>query len=248
VSKLRKVLIVPDCHFPYHDKKAFNLMLKVGKDIKPDVVITLGDFADFYAVSSHSKNPNRKRNLEFEVDETIKGLQQLTALGAKQNVFISGNHEDRLERYLMDKAPELFNVVRIPDVLGLKEMGWVYVPYKSDFRLGKLNLTHDVGQAGRGSVFGALATYQHNVVIGHTHRLAYVVEGNAKGEAHVSAQFGWLGDRTKADYMHRVKAARDWALGFGIGYLQENGAVHLQPVPIVNNSVVVEGKLYRGNA
>jgi hypothetical protein len=44
--------------------------------------------------------------------------------------------------------------------------------------------------------------------------------------------------------MFRVKANRDWALGFGVGYVRDNGFVYLQPVPIVENSCCVEGKLF----
>jgi hypothetical protein len=87
--------------------------------------------------------------------------------------------------------------------------------------------------------------FQHNIVIGHTHRLGYAVEGNAQGERHVTAMFGWLGDVEQIDYMHRVKAIKDWSLGFGIGYLEpKTGTVYLVPIPIVNYTCVVEGKLY----
>jgi len=243
--KIKKILFVPDTHVPYHDKKAWALMLKAAKMFKPDIINIQGDFADFYAVSSHSKDPNRISGLEYEVDEVKKALSQLDALNAKEKIFVSGNHCDRLERYLMDKAPELFNVVKIEKLFGLKKRKWQYVPYKSDIRIGKLYSTHDTGCAGRGAVFRNLDTYQYNIVTGHTHRLAYIVEGNAKGEAHVSASFGWLGDLKQTDYMHRIKAAKDWALGFGIGYLLPNGTVHVVPVPIVNYQVIIEGKLVK---
>lgn len=244
MSRLQKILFVPDSHHPYHDKRAWKLMLKAAQAFKPDIINIQGDFADFYAVSSHSKDPNRKDNLEFEVSAVLEALDQLDALKAKRKIFVSGNHEDRLERYLMDKAPELFNIVKISKLFELKQRGWEYVPYKSDTRIGKLYSTHDTGCAGRRAVFSNLDTYHHNVVGGHTHRLAYIVEGNATGAAHVSATFGWLGDSKQTDYMFRIKSARDWALGFGVGYLAEDGTVYLVPVPIVNYSVCLEGKVY----
>ncbi len=243
--KISKVLFIPDTHRPYHDKKAWALMLKAAKVFKPDTIVVQGDFADFYAVSSHSKSPSRSQCLQFEVDDVNVGLDELDKLGAKKKVFISGNHEYRLERYLEDKAPELFNLVKVKDLLRLKERGWIYVPYKRDTRLGKLFSTHDCGNAGRTAVLKALDTYQHNITIGHTHRMAYIVEGNAKGEAHVGASFGWLGDASKTDYMHRVKSNRDWALGFGLGYLRDDGIIHLVPVPIIGYSVIIEGELIK---
>ncbi len=159
---------------------------------------------------------------------------------------VTGNC-DRLERYLMDKAPELFDVVKIPELFKLQERGWLYVPYKQSIKIAKVNFTHDTGKAGANAHVDALNDFQDNAVIGHTHRLAYAIKGNAKGEAHVGAMFGWLGDEKKADYMHRVKANRDWAKGFGIGYIDpKTQCTYLTPVPIVKYTCVVEGVLYRG--
>jgi predicted phosphodiesterase len=243
--KLEKILLIPDSHFPYEDKKAFELMLKVGKAFKPDHSIILGDFIDCYSVSSHSKNPQRSLKLTEEVNATKVALDKVKALGAKNNVFVSGNHEDRLERYLMDKAPELFDFISTPHILDLTKKGFKYIPYKQAYKIGKLNVTHDTGVAGRYAHYKSMDAFQHNVVIGHTHRLGYAVEGNAQGERHVTAMFGWLGDVEQVDYMNRIKAVRDWSLGFGIGYLNpKNGVVYLVPIPIINYTCCVEGKLY----
>lgn len=157
-------------------------------------------------------------------------------------VHVTGNC-DRLRRYLQVKAPELFGLVSIPQLFQLKERGWTYVPYRNDYRIGKLYLTHDVGNTGRYSTYQALDSYQHSVVTAHLHRLSYVVEGNAVGEYKVGAQFGWLGEVNDLDYMHRIKARRNWTLGFGVGYLNpKSGVVYVQPVPIVKGTCVVGGK------
>jgi predicted phosphodiesterase len=245
--KLEKILFWPDSHIPYHDKKAFNLVLKVAKDIKIQRNVILGDFADFYKVSSHSKDPSRTETHEDEVEAVIKALKEIKAIGAKRNIFIAGNHEDRLERYLMEKCPELYSSNRIDKVLKLQELGFEYVKYKENYTLGKLKITHDCGYSGRNAVFQNLASFQHSIIAGHSHRLAYIVEGNAVGEQRLAASFGWLGDTNKVDYMHKVKVLRDWALGFGLGYMDpRTGFVYVVPVPIVRYTCVVEGKLYVG--
>lgn len=241
------MLIVPDTHRPYHDKRAWRLMLKVARSLKPHTIVCIGDLADFYSVSSHSKDPGRVHTLDEELADVQVAFDELDALGAKDKRFVAGNHEDRLTRYLQDKAPELFGVVSIPALFRLKERGWAYTPYKSHTKLGKAYFTHDVGVAGRNATFKAMDTYQHTVITGHAHRLQYVVEGNAVGEYKLSAQFGWLGDASKIDYMHRAKVNMNWALGFGVGYHDTaTGVVYLTPVPIVRYSCVFEGKVYRG--
>ena len=135
-------------------------------------------------------------------------------------------------------------MLSVQGLFRLQQRGWRYIPYKSDVKLGMAYFTHDVGGAtGRNAAHKALDVYQHTIVTGHTHRLMYVVEGNATGDALLSAQLGWLGDIKQVDYMHSIKARKDWALGFGIGYLRNNGFLYLVPVPIVDYSVVVEGRL-----
>ena len=237
-----------DTHAPYHDKRAFALMLKVARKLKPHTIIANGDIADFYAVSSHSKDPERGLRFLEEVRQVNRDiLDPLDKLGAQKKILTLGNHEDRLRRYLQDKAPEFSGVVTIPQLFNLDARGWELVPYKSDVRVGKLNITHDVGSAGRYNVFKCLDTYQGNILTGHTHRFSYVVEGNAKGEHMVSAQLGWLGDSSTIDYMASVNVKRNWSLGFGVGYLDtETECVHITPVPIVEYRCVVEGVLYRG--
>lgn len=246
MAKLEPILVVPDLHAPYHDKKAWNLMLSAARDLRPKHIVIIGDFLDFYSVSSHSKDPHRALNLSKEIETGLKCLDELDALKATNKIYISGNHCDRLDRYLRDKAPELYDFMNVPELLKLKKRGWKWVPYKDDIQIGKMNFTHDVGVAGRFSTYNALDTYQHSIITGHAHRMSYVVEGNAKGEFKLSAQFGWLGDAKSIDYMHKAKVLKNWALGFGIGYLNPStGIVYMTPVPIVKHTAMVNGKLYQ---
>ncbi len=251
---LARVLFITDMHSPYHDKRAINLMEKVALGIGVNKVICGGDAADFYAVSTHNKDPKRRDTFFDEVKVTNRLLRRIEGwlhAGRMQPIwlgpqleFLMGNHEFRLDRYIQERAPEMDGIVSADGLLGLSENGWKVTAYKDHTTAGKLYITHDIGKAGASAVKDAMNSYQDNIVINHLHRIIYLVEGNAKGTPHVAACFGWLGDVTKVDYMHRVKANRDWALGFGIGYLRANGFVYLQPVPIIDYTAVVEGRLF----
>jgi hypothetical protein len=219
-------------------------------DWKPDMLVVQGDLADFYKISRFSKSGDRSLTFKDEVDDCNVALDDLDSLGAAEKLFVEGNHENRLVAYLSDKAPDLFEYLSVQELLKLKERNWDFLPYKESTQIGKLWVTHDAGFVGRYAVFRTADTFQHSVVTAHTHRLCYMVEGNATGEHFVSASFGWMGDVTKVDHMHRVKALRDWTLGFGTGLLDEKtGIVYLTPHPIINvgkaHSVVVAGKEYR---
>ena len=244
-SKLKAGLIIPDQHIPYNDEVVWDLMMQVAKDIKPYFIRILGDFADCYSVSFHSKDPRRAGNLDYEIDLVNQKLDELDTLGAANKEYCAGNHEDRIERYIRDRAPAIFNMMKIDGILKLKERGWKYVPYKKSSKLGKLHFTHDVGSATRYSVFKCLDTFAASNATGHTHRFAYVVEGTATGDVKLSCQFGWGGDVEKVDYMHRVQAMKNWANGFGIFYLDEtSGIVYVVPVPVIKKTCMVGGKLY----
>jgi hypothetical protein len=243
-ESLETVLFLPDTHCPYHDRRAFDLVESVVEKILPKRCVIGGDFADFYQVSTHSKQPGVRMAFDDEVAETKKLLRRVESWGFKQLDYIEGNHENRLDRYIADTAKEMDGIVNTDQLLRLSDHGWTITKYKNHTQVGKAYVTHDLGKAGDNAVKDAVASYQDNVVINHTHRMQYRVEGNAKGIPHVGASFGWLGDVTKVDYMHRIRANRDWALGFGVGYLRENGLIYLQPVPIVAYSCVVEGELF----
>lgn len=196
-----------------------------------------GDFADFYQVSSHSKE--KRMAFDDEVEETKKLLRRIESWDFRELDYIEGNHENRLDRYIADNAKEMDGIVSTDKLLRISEHGWRITKYKNHTSVGKAYVTHDLGKAGDNAVKDAVSSYQDNVIINHTHRMQFRVEGNAKGIPHVGASFGWLGDVTKVDYMHRIRANRDWALGFGVGVLRSDGIIYIQPVPIVLYSCMV---------
>lgn len=240
--QLQRVLFVPDVHRPYHDKDAWACMVAAARSFQPEIVVVLGDFADFYSVSFHSKDPRRRLSLDDEVCDVLDGLDELDALGASRKVFVMGNHEHRLQRYLTDKAPAMFGIVDCGELFQLERRGWEHVPYRESIKIGKVYVTHDVGHAGKYALAQTHAAVQSNVVIGHTHRMGMHFSGCAEGSTQVACSFGWLGDRSAIDYMHKVKAARDWQLGFGVGYMEPSGTMHLQPVPIIDGACCLEGR------
>jgi predicted phosphodiesterase len=247
-GKMIPVHIIPDAHIPFHDRKAWALNLAVIKARKPQVLIILGDFGDFYSVSSHQKNPKHRNLLLMdEVAAVNAELDKLDAAVPKscKKYFIQGNHEERLDRYVSGRAPDLFGVCDTPNLFRLKERGWHYTPYRQHVKIGKVYYTHDTGKAGASAHTAAERAFSDNAVIGHTHRMAYNVQGNTRGSPHVAAMFGWLGDINAAEYMHQINARRDWTIGFGTGWMQPNGVTFLQPHPIVNYTACVDGVLYK---
>lgn len=243
-AALHRILFVPDTHRPYHDKDAWRLMLRGARAFKPDTVVILGDFADFYAVSSHDKNPSRVASLESEIADVNQGLDDLAELGASRVCYVEGNHEWRLARYLAKNAAALYGMLSVPELLRLEARGIEWTPYMHALRIGHLTITHDVGEAGIYAVKRARDAAEGNIVIGHVHAMGIHYSGSARGVVRVGAAFGWLGHaETAGDYIHAVKKARAWTHGFGIGHMEQDGTVHLQAVPIISGRCVVNGEL-----
>lgn len=243
-KELKRVLFLPDAHTPYHDRKALEGLIinTVLPAFQWDTICILGDWWDNYSISSHFKTPTRERSWKRESGIGKDLLRQIAGYSARRRILIKGNHERWLEKYLADKAPALYEQVmentKAPE-------GWEVIEYMESTTIGKLHVTHDLGYSGMQSTQQSLAACGDNIVIGHNHNMTYVVRGNAKGECHVGASFGWLGDYRRIDYRHRMRARRDWVLGFGVGYLRPSGVIHLIPIPIINYSCVVEGRLFQ---
>lgn len=243
---MEKALLIPDQHIPYNDPKYWKLLLKVARYLKPKHLVIMGDFADFYRVSSHRKDPSRKLLLPDEIDAVHDHLDDLDALGVRSKYFLEGNHEERLHRYLCDKAEELYGMISVPQLFSLRERGWKFLPYRKELRLGKCSLTHDVGKAGKYANRQAADAYGTNIAIGHTHRLAVDYRGCMRGKTYFGAMLGWGGDASYIDYKHELSAQCEWQLGFGVLYLDKNGFCHLDARPVLSNySTVVEGHLLK---
>ena len=241
---MKRILFIPDSHTPYHDVMALEKLV-MGQVIPAfgwDTICILGDWWDNYSISSHLKTPTREKSWKKEHDVGKKLLAKIAQTPCKRRILIKGNHERWLEKLLSDKVPALYEEVM--DKTHHPE-GWDVIEYMESTEIGKLHVTHDLGYSGMTSAQQSLAACGDNIIIGHNHNMTYVVRGNAKGESHVGASFGWLGDYKAIDYRHRMRARRDWVLGFGVGYMRPNGVVYVTPIPIIKYSCVVEGKFFQ---
>ena len=245
VGKVERILFVPDCHHPNVDVRAWALMLRAGLAFKPDTIVVLGDFIDNDSLSMHAPSSVKHGTLKYEIEMTVLALEELKRLGAERHIYLAGNHEWRLERYVAQRAPAFDNIISMRDLLELDEGGWEWHRYGATCKLGKLNLTHCVGgKAGANAHRSAAVSHMGSTIIGHTHRMAYDVRGQFNGHAYLAAMFGWLGDfDSAAEYMHDAASRSEWVHGFGLGYMLANGIVHVQPVPIIDGACLVDGRI-----
>lgn len=246
---MKLALLIPDVHKPYDDKKAYNLMLEVASTLPLDEIVILGDYADFYAVSSHKKDPRILQMLTDEVEDVINGLDQLDKnFKDVKKVFIEGNHEYRLERYLCDVAPALFGVTDTEHLLKLVgRPNWKFVPY-SPHQMHKVLGSHlsarheSLGTTAKATSQKALCS----LVYGHIHRIEESHIVGLDGTNHVSFSVGWLGNKYSRVFNY-VKQHWQWQLGFGLVWVDPaTKYFYHQKIHILDNySCVVNGKRFK---
>lgn len=245
---MKKLFVIPDVHSPFYDRLAMRLVKLAIKEFKPNILVQCGDLLDCYSLSSFVPDPSRRLLFKDEVKITEKLLDELDSVaGGATKIITLGNHEERLERYLHGRGPALTGTkgLTIDEQLNLTKRGWHVTAYKDYCRVGKAIFTHDLDYGYAGVARKALRDAQHTVIVGHAHRIETLVEGDATGTPKYAACFGWLGNPARADYKHRLKANRDWAQGFGIGYMEPAGIIHFQAIPIVYGKCVIDGTLLK---
>lgn len=230
----KRVLLIPDTHRPYHSRRAFQVMLKAAAEIlRPDTIVVLGDFGDFYATSQHDKDPRRASRLKEELDDVSYGLDILDSLpGVRRKVYCAGNHEWRQARYISKYAPSLDGlVVSWEDYLRLGERGWELIPYKRIGVVGNLLVTHETGIGGvhapKRVLDLAAGMGATDIAFGHTHRLGMATLGSLNGRPRLSISCGWLGSHKSADYIHAIQAFSHYNHGFAYAVADDTG--HLIP-------------------
>lgn len=149
-----RALVLSDIHVPYHDPKALELALEYGDKIQPDTIYLNGDAADFFSISRWEKNPS-ERNLHRELVMVREFLCHLRErFPHAEMVYKIGNHEERWEKYMWLKAPEISGLTdfQIHKILDFDRYGIKEVVGKQKTKAGK-NLTIIHGH----EIFGATA-------------------------------------------------------------------------------------------
>lgn len=255
LKRLTASLIIPDCHIPYHDRKAYKLMLLVAKFLNKigflKEIVILGDYADIYCLHGHgSKDPTLKLMLKDEIELVNKCLDELDKLFPKvKKVYLQGNHEYRFERYIQSNCPELFGITDFKHIIKMHERNnWKYVyysPNQSYKVLGsKLTARHEpLASSAKATAAKALCS----LVYGHIHRIEESHIVGLDGTNHVCFSVGWLGDKRNDKIFGYVKSHHQWQLGFGVVFVDpKTKYFYHQKINILDNyTCVFNGKTFK---
>lgn len=236
-----KTLILSDFHFPYQDNKAIEIALNYGLEKKVNCILINGDLLDFAGISRHEKDW-RQRTV-FQEFEAVR--QFLTSLRkhfpTAKIVFKEGNHDERWEKWLFVKAPELFDdpEYKLENRLRLGELKIDIVKDKRPIKIGKLTILHGHELAGgSGGVNPARATFLKtldSVLVGHYHKRSGHDETTMTGNVISVRSQGCLCG-LNPHYMPINK----WQHGFGYVEMNLKTGDYLH-----NNLVIINGKVFQ---
>lgn len=229
---MNKFIVISDIHYPFQDDKAIAAVFRFLKQNPVDTVVLNGDILDMYDVSKFDKDPDRINGLQDEINLATKFFGKLRKiLPDAQIIFIKGNHEDRLERYLK-KNPELFSLdaLKLPNLLRLREFNIGYEP--KAFKLGSLKITHG-SIVRKFSGYTAHAELDRNDcsgISGHTHR------GGVYYRQTPSRYLAWYEGFCLCDTHPFYVDNPDWQQGFLYGYVNKDSFA-VNPIPIVDGKI-----------
>jgi UDP-2,3-diacylglucosamine pyrophosphatase LpxH len=231
-------IFLSDIHFPFQDRPSWGLTLEVMKDLKPNLVFLGGDILDCYAVSKYDREPSRKLTLQQDLNYAYEELSKIRKAVGKEAeiVFLEGNHEQRLKKFLSSKAEELsvLEALELRHLLKLDSLNIKWIDNGTRTKIGKLWHLHGNEIAGGGaniakSKFDKLGS---NVIFGHHHKLQSYTKRNYEGEVCGAWANGCLSD-LQPDYAHFT----DWILGFSLIDYGKTGNFNVDQVPIIKPSV-----------
>lgn len=245
---IKRALIIPDVHRPFYDIKAYNLMLEVTSYLGVSEVVLLGDYADFYAVSRHEKHPRVGALLETEIDSVRSGLDQIDSLFPKaKKVYLEGNHEKRLEAYLVREAPALFGLTECRTLFGINQRPlWSYIPFSRAQFYKVLGVElYAFHRPTASNPRAHLGKSQVSSIYGDVHKIERAHSVSLDGRHLVTSCPGWLGD-VRSPVFDYMASTPQWQLGFSTVEIDPSGEFFVHQHEIKNHKTIVNGKVFKG--
>jgi len=191
---IERTLVIPDTHDdPSVNQKRYEVIGNFIIDQQPEHIVQIGDFMSLDSISFHNHGrPLIQEGMRL-VDELTSGRDAYVRMMAPlyeewgkakskkkkkyrpHMVWINGNHEDRVGRYI-ETTPVLDGLIRGPDLVGAVKDGWEFIPYKDYVHIRGTSFTHCPLQPRTGKPLGgqyvtarAAGMAQSTIVFGHTH-------------------------------------------------------------------------------
>lgn len=165
----KTIIAIGDCHFPFSNAASLFRIEQMAKQIKPQVILQIGDAMDAFSFGKYPRTHNLMTpNQELELGK--KMLYQMwenlkKASPKSKMVQMTGNHDERVIKRLIEKAPELEFLYSIEQILDLPRGVEIIKSERDEFIIDDILFMH-----GFRSRLGDHAKHNGmNTVCGHSH-------------------------------------------------------------------------------
>jgi hypothetical protein len=220
------VLIVGDTHHPWAHEPTLQRIYAAAAELKPGVIVQIGDLRDMYGWSRYPTNPN----VMSPADELDRGTERAAAMWKRLQraspkarcIQLLGNHDIRPNKRLSETLPEckllaqptLEALFEFPDVETIHDdTEEVFI----ETAAGEVALQH-----GHRSKLGDHARHnQMSTVVGHSHTGGCVFL-RQKRRVFWELNAGWVGEETAPVFRYgNQKLLKSWTRG--VGYIDRHG-------------------------
>lgn len=240
--------VLGDLHLPWANDRKIELAYCVMKDVGITHLILNGDVADFYNLNAHGpKDPQIKTKLDDEFDSLVEFLQFTRKFfgHSVKIIYIFGNHEHRLDRFVMANCPAFYNHLRLDKMLQLDSLGIDWIPYNQPYLVKGANLRIQHSPPSYSENL-ANTSLKKKIDVDHifncAHRLDFATRTGASGKDYTVISNGWFGSleiiRKNQNEMpenrrvyHFTKFHESWNTAFTLAYVYKHNHT-LNPIHI----------------
>ena len=203
-------------------------------------------FGAHNSISSFDKNPTRAFKLQDELDDSYEWLfSRAEANPNARRIFIEGNHEDRLRRFLWKEATDLssLRVLNFEELMRFKELGMEDLTYMSVLDFLGFRIQHGWKASGGSTPWpinvGRFMAQKEGSsgLCGHTHRASIYCWTTSRG-SHSYVENGCL-----CRFDLEFAPFPNWQQAFSYGEVK-NGKVHVKLVQIYPDGFIANGEFY----
>ena len=246
-------MVMNDLQIPYQDDKALDCVEGVMSYLKPTALVYLGDVFDFSGLTTKfQRDPSQRYQLlhELAMGEQMFWHHRSIAPNAHK-VYIEGNHEARLRRYVVAMADELTaftdnnGALSLPKLLHLDQIGIEYIgPYGAAWEHNSFVFKHGDSVVEYAAA-KELRAEGSSGMSGHTHR------GGSYYRTTRSGAHAWYENfcLCHTEGFKRPPSATNtsgpynWQKGFSVVYF-EGGIFNVVQVPITHGRCIFNGEVF----
>lgn len=264
---IRKIVLLPDIHYPKQNKPAVKAVFEFIKWFKPHTINLIGDALEMDAINQWKMSKGNKKHFQgkrlrdeyegFDRD-ILTPLEKICQRSDRrrkpvEKIYMGGNHEVWADIYVSRETP-IEGMIEPQIYLRLKERNWKWIPYivkgkDGGFRrgmcqFGKLLVMHG-NYINKYHAAKTADMYSKSIAYGHTHDVQLFTKPFSDDAGYHTAQsIGCLCN--KAPEFMRGKT-NDWVNGFGVLYVRDDGNFNLYVPIIINGKFTYAGKTFDGN-